>query len=317
MKNYFTPRRKCCRWILTLLPRILRRIVINCTHLISSDKLYIKIVYFLTFGKWLDLDHPENLVTFNEKLQWLKMHNDTPLHTQMVDKLAVKEIINEKLGPDYTFPLLGSWEHFDDIDFSKLPDKFVLKPTHDSGSIVFCRDKQKFDRGMAKKKLEAALKRNYYWLGRERPYKDVPPRLIAEPLMVDESGTQLKDYKFFCFDGKVKMIQVDFDRFTNHHRNLYTPDWKLIDAFMLYPHAPEKTIPQPDILPQMLSAAELLSQGFPFVRVDFYVINGKLYFGEFTFHHEGGFGRIKPDEFNAEMGSWITLLGNSSQNSDA
>ena len=314
MKNYFTPCRIYTRSILTILPRLLRRFVFMCTHSISSDKSYIKIVYFLTFGKWLDLDHPETLVTFNEKLQWLKMHNNTPLHTKMVDKFAVREIIDEKMGPGHVFPLLGVWEHFDDIDFSKLPDKFVLKPTHDSGSIVFCRDKKNFDIVGAKKKLEAALKRNYYWLGRERPYRDIPPRLIAEPLMVDESGTQLKDYKLFCFDGVVKMIQVDFDRFTDHHRNLYTPEWKLIDAFMLYPHAPDKTIPPPVILPQMLSAASQLSQGFPFVRVDFYVINGKLYFGEFTFHHEGGYGRIKPDSFNVEMGSWIKLPCGSCQN---
>ena len=307
MKNYFTPYRKYSRYALILVPRILRQIVFKCTRLIPSDRLYIKIVYFLTFGRWLDLDHPEKLKNFNEKIQWLKLHNNTPLHTRMADKLEVRKIIEEKLGPGYTFPLLGVWDSFDEINFAELPDQFVLKPTHDSGSIVFCRDKKSFDRRKAKAKLEAALRRNYYWFGRELPYRDIPPRLIAEPLMVDESGTQLKDYKLFCFDGSVKMIQVDFDRFTDHHRNLYTPEWELIDAFILYPHAPDKTIPQPDILPEMLAAASRLSKGFPFVRIDFYVINGKLYFGEFTFHHEGGLGRIRPQTFNMEMGSWIHL----------
>lgn len=281
--------------------------VFYCTRMIPSDQLYIKLVYFLTFGKWLDLDHPEKLTTFNEKIQWLKIHNDTSEFTRRADKLAARQVVGEILGEGHTFPLLGVWEHFDDIDFEQLPEQFVLKPTHDSGSIVFCRDKKTFDKLHAGKKLEAALRRNYYWLGREHPYKDIPPRLIAEPLMSDEGETQLKDYKLFCFDGQVKMIQVDFDRFTDHHRNLYTPEWELIDAFILYPNAPEKTIPKPEILQEMLSAASRLSQGFPFVRIDFYVIGRKLYFGEFTFHHEGGLGRIRPRAFNTTLGSWIKL----------
>ena len=307
MKNYFTPPRKYFRYALILLPRILRQLVFKCTRLIPSDRFYLKLVYFLTFGRWLDLDHPEKLTTFNEKIQWLKLHNNTPEHTRRADKFAVREVVDKILGPDHTFPLLGVWEHFDDIDFDQLPEQFVLKPTHDSGSIVFCRDKRTFDKARTKKKLETALRKNYYFLGREYPYKNIPPRLIAEPLMVDESGTQLKDYKLFCFDGEVKMIQVDFDRFTSHHRNLYTPDWKLLDVFILYPHDPEKTIPKPAILPEMLTAASRLSQGFPFVRIDFYVIQDKLYFGEFTFHHGGGLERIRPAEFNTVLGSWIKL----------
>ncbi len=310
MKNYFTPFRRWTYYALVLIPRILRQCVFYCTHLIASDELYLKIVYFLTFGKWLDLRHPETLKLFNEKTQWLKMHNDTALHTQMADKLGVREIIRDKLGDGYTFPLLGAWKHFDEIDFGSLPDQFVLKPTHDSGSIVFCRDKSSFDRMKARKKLESALKRNYYWLGRERPYRDIVPRIIAEPLMADnDSHSDLKDYKLYCFDGTVRMIQVDYDRFTSHHRNLYTPEWQLIDAFILYPNDPTKEIPVPAILPEMLDVASRLSKGFPFVRVDLYVINNRLYFGEFTFHHEGGLGRIRPREFNRTMGDWIKLPG--------
>ncbi len=304
MKNYFTPGKKYTRYALILIPRILRECVFLCTKLIKSDELYLKIVYFLTFGKWLDF---KNLQTFNEKIQWLKIHNNTPLHTQMVDKYAVREIIKRKLGDNYLFPLLGVWNSFDEIDFDALPDQFVLKSTHDSGSIVFCRDKTTFDYKKARKKIEKALKRNYYWLGREQPYKNVQPRIIAEPLMHDESGTDLKDYKLFCFDGEVKMIQVDFDRFANHHRNLYTPDWNLIDAFILYPNNPNRNIEKPAILPEMLKYASELSKGFPFVRIDFYIINNQLYFGEFTFHHGGGLERIRPKGFNHTLGDYINI----------
>lgn len=309
MKDYSVPYRKYCRYALIFLPRALRQLVFKCSRLIPSDRLYLKIVYFLTFGKWIDLDHPEKLRAFTEKIQWLKIHNDSPLHTRMADKYAAREIVEKELGPGHTFPLLGVWEHFDDIDFSKLPDQFVLKPTHDSGSIVFCYDKKTFDRRAAGKKLEAALRRNYYWFGREHPYRDIVPRLIAEPLMVEESGGALKDYKIFCFDGEVKFIQIDIDRFTNHHRNLYTPEWKLIDALtnIHYPIAYDMEIPKPELLPEMLSAAARLSKGFPCIRIDFYVVNSKLYFGEFTFHHGSGLVHILPPEFDLEMGSWIHL----------
>lgn len=228
----------------------------------------------------------------------------------MVDKYGVREIIRQKIGEKYLFPLLGVWKNFEDIDFDLLPAQFVLKPTHDSGSIVFCRNKLTFDKQKAKKKLEKALGRNYYFLGRELPYKNVEPQIIAEPLMTDESGTELKDYKVFCFDGEVKMIQVDFDRFTNHGRNLYTPEWDLIEAFILYPYDHNRIIPKPTVLPEMLTIASKLSKGFPHVRIDFYVIRDKLYFGEFTFHHAGGLARIKPDKFNETLGSYINLKQN-------
>ena len=308
MINYFTPIRRVIYYSLVLIPRILRQIVFKCSHLIKSNELYLKLVYFLTFGKWLDLKHPESLKTFNEKIQWLKLHNDTPLFTQMVDKYEVRKIIEAKLGPRYMFPLLGVWESADEIDFDKLPEKFVLKPTHDSGSIVFCRDRSNFNQNKARCKLRKALRRNYYWLGREMPYKNVHPRIIAEPMMSDnKSGQDLKDYKLFCFNGVIKMIQVDYDRFTNHHRNLYTPEWKLIDAFILYPNNPQQIIAPPNALPHMLEIGRKLSKGFPFVRIDLYVINDRIYFGEFTFHHGGGLERIRPREFNRTMGEWIRL----------
>lgn len=299
---------KYLRYALILIPRLLREIVFKSSPFIKSDSLYLKIVYFLTFFKWLDLEHPETLLTFNEKIQWLKMHNNTQLHTQMVDKYEVRSLIKEKLGTGYTFPLLGVWNDPDEIDFDMLPDPFVLKPTHDSGSIIFCHDKSHFNQNAARKKLRKALKRNYYWLGREAPYKNVKPRIIAEPLMVDESGVELKDYKLFCFDGIVRMIQVHFDRFNKHHQNLYTPEWKLIDGYLSsYPSGRQEAVPRPYILDDMVQKASMLSKGFPFVRVDFYIINNKLYFGEFTFHHAGGLARVYPRTFARQLGDWISL----------
>ena len=308
MKNYFTLPRRVLYYSLVLVPRITRLFIFHYSQYIKSDELYLKIIFFLTFGKWLNFKHPETLRTFNEKTQWLKLHNNTQLHTQMVDKYEVRKIIEEKLGSGYTFPLLGVWNNADEIDFNKLPQQFVLKPTHDSGSIIICRDKTLLNQNTARQKLRQALIRNYYWLGREMPYKNVQPRIIAEPLMSDnETHSELKDYKLFCFDGVVKMIQVDYDRFTNHHRNLYTPEWRLIDAFILYPNDPNHIIEKPEVLPQMLEIGQKLSKGFPFVRIDLYVICNKVYFGEFTFHHEGGLGRIRPRQFNITMGDWIHL----------
>lgn len=307
MKNCFTPIKIYGRYALILIPRILRQGVFMCSRLIKSDRLYLKIIYFLTFGKWLCLEQPEKLRAFNEKIQWLKLHNDTPLHTKMADKYKVREFIQDRSGDIRTFPLLGVWDRAEEIDFDSLPEKFVLKPTHDSNSIIFCHDKKSFDRKSAVRKLNKALRRNYYWLGRELPYKNIVPKIIAEPLMTDENGSPLKDYKFFCFNGDVKLIQVDFDRFADHRRNLYTPQWELLDAFIQYPNSPEIEIPKPDILAEMLNCASALSKGFPFVRIDFYVIGGKFYFGEFTFHHGGGLERIRPTEFHSEMGSWIKL----------
>ncbi len=308
MKDYFSLPNRLTYCALVIIPRILRLLVVKLTHCIKSDELYVKIIYFLTFGKWLDLKHPENLKNFNEKLQWLKLHSETPLHTQMVDKYEMRNIVRKELGEGYTFPLLGVWDRFDEIDFGKLPEQFVLKPTHDSGSIVFCRDRKAFDPVAAGKKLTNALKRNYYWIGRETPYKNVRPRLIAEPLMADNNEkNDLKDYKLYCFNGEVKMLQVDYDRFTNHHRNLYTPDWKFINAFIMYPNDPKHVIPAPKALPQMLEIAGRLSAGLPFVRIDLYLIDEKIYVGEFTFFHEGGLGRIRPRAFNDVMGDWIKL----------
>ena len=176
---------------------------------ISADAFYLKTLYQNRMGKKLNLENPE---TFNEKLQWMKLYNRDPRYTMMVDKYVVKDYVSEVLGNEYIIPTLGVWERFEDIDFNLLPDQFVLKCTHDSGGLVICTDKSKLNIPKAKEQINHALKRKYYLNTREWPYKDVPPRIIAEQYMVDESGYELKDYKFFVFNGEMKAMFIATDR---------------------------------------------------------------------------------------------------------
>ena len=273
---------------------------------IIPDKIYLKILYKMITGKKLNLKNPQ---TFNEKIQWLKLYDRNPEYTRLVDKYAVREYIKETLGEEYLFPLVGGpWESVDEIDFAKLPDQFVLKCTHDSGSVIICKDKKEFDIEAAKKKLRKAMQINFYYIAREWPYKNVKPRIIAEKYMVDESGNDLKDYKIFNFNGEPKLIQVDFDRFSDHHRhNYYNLNWEYWDVQILCPSAPEIKVEKPEKLEELLEMSRILSKGCPHVRTDFYLINGKIYFGEITFYHQGGYAEITPESFAYEMGSWIKL----------
>ena len=271
---------------------------------IHNDEKYVRWSYFLATHQRLNLDTPE---TFNEKLQWLKLHDQRPEYTVMVDKYAVKEHIANFLGNEYVFETLGVWNDFDDIDFSQLPDQFVLKCTHDSGGLIICRDKEKLDVSAARKRIRHCMKKNYYYASREYPYKDVPHRIIAEPLMVDESGVELKDYKIFCFNGTPKMIEVDFGRFSEHQRNIYDTNWVLMDLEIKYPRNPSHEIDRPEHLDEMLEMAGKLSQGIPHVRVDLYYINGKIYFGELTFFHGSGYEPFKPKKWNRTVGEWLNL----------
>lgn len=269
------------------------------------DKAYLKLCYFLKLHKRLNLKNPQ---TFNEKLQWLKLYNRKPEYTTMVDKYRVRDYIKEKIGEEYLIPLVGGpWESAEEIDFDALPDQFVLKCNHDSGSVVICRDKKTFDIEAARKKLDDCVKHNFWYLGRERPYKNVKPCIIAEKYMVDESESELKDYKVFNFDGKPEMIQVDFGRFKNHKRNLYDTDWQYIKAAAEYPTDPEIKIDRPRQLAQMLRLAGILSKEIPFLRTDFYSIEDKLYFGELTFFHGSGFEKFEPERYEYELGEKLKI----------
>lgn len=280
-----------------------RKILSKIAHIIP-DKLYLKIRYYTFFHKKLDLKNPKR---FTEKIQYLKLFDRKSHYTDLADKAVVKKIVAQLIGEQYIIPSLGVWDKFDDIDFNSLPDKFVLKCTHDSGSIYICTDKKQFNYVQVKKEIESKLKDNYYWFGREWVYKNIKPRIIAEQYMVDESGTELKDYKFFCFNGVPKMIEVDYNRFSNHSRNLYTPAWDLINAKIQYSSDSSVVIPKPNCLEKMLELASKLSEGYPHLRIDFYVINDQIFFGEITFYHGSGFEHFYPDSLDYEIGNWLDI----------
>lgn len=268
------------------------------------DQLYLKMMYQVKLGKKCNLSTPE---TFNEKLNWLKLHDRQDQYTLMADKFEVRSYVKEILGEEYLIPLIGLWSKAEDIEFDKLPDQFVLKCTHDSASVIICKDKRNFDEKAAIEKLNQSLATNYFYASREWPYKNIVPRIIAEQYMVDESNTELKDYKIYNFNGEPMLIQVDFGRFSHHQRNLYTIDWEYIDEEIEYPRNPDIVINKPDNLDEMLQFARLLSKGIPSVRTDFYSINGKTYFGEITFYQEGGFAHFSSGEFEKKLGELISL----------
>lgn len=269
------------------------------------DNQYLERMFQAYLGRKLDLRNPQ---TFNEKLQWLKLYDRNPLYTRMVDKYDVKEYVASIIGEEYIIPTLGVWNTFDEIDFESLPRQFVLKCTHDSGGLVIVKDKSNFSVKTAKKKIDRCLCRNFFYFGREWPYKDVKPRIIAEKYMEDSFMAELRDYKFFCFDGIVKCYKVDFDRFKNHHANYYDKDGALIQlGEEVCPPDWQKDIKPPKTLPLMKKFAEKLSEALPFLRVDFYDVNGRLYFGELTFYPASGFGNFIYEGNDELLGSWIRL----------
>lgn len=282
----------------------LRQVLVQRVFKYIPDKLWVQFKYYSHFRKPLNLKNPK---TFNEKLQWLKLYYQKDSHTQMVDKYGMKGYVSEKVGSEHVIPLLGVWDRVEDIDFDSLPEKFVLKTTHDCAGLVICTDKAKLDVEKAKQRLQKALNNNYYIRYREWPYKNVKPRVIAEKYMVDESGTQLKDYKIFCFDGEPYCVQVDFDRFNGHKKNLYSLDWELQEFSFNYPAHPEVRIEKPDTLEQMLEIAKVLSEGEPYVRVDFYSVEHKPYVGEITFFPASGYGKFVPEKYDRIFGDLIKL----------
>lgn len=271
------------------------------------DETYLKLMYWCKFAKKLDLSNPK---TFNEKIQWMKLNYRKPEFTFMVDKYEAKKYAASVIGEEFIVPTLGVWNSFDEIDFEKLPKQFVLKCTHDSGGLVICRDKASFNRAEAKKKIEKCLKRNYYWVGREWPYKNVKPRIIAEQYMEDVRDEELRDYKFFVFDGVVKALFITKGRAAGDTQaDYYDVDFNHLDLKWGYPNskvAPKK----PETFDKMLSAAEKIAQGHPQLRVDFYEVNGKAYFGEMTFYDGSGFDKLEPETWDEKFGEWIALPPN-------
>lgn len=281
---------------------ILRRI--SC--MFSNDVLYLRILYLSEMHRVLHLNNP---VTFNEKLQWLKLNNRKAEYTTLVDKCAVKEFVSTIIGKEYIIPTLGVWNHFDDIDFNLLPDKFVLKTTHGGGgmAVVICDDKAKFNKTKAKEKLEKSLKYDIYSNFREFPYKNVRKRIIAEQFMSDSNGASLQDYKVHNFNGIPRLILVCSDRFSGGAmgETFFDENWNKLD--LKRPGHPNPDIEKPVLLDKILELSKILSKNIPFVRTDFYIIEGKVYFGEITFYPASGMSPFIPEKYDYILGSWLKI----------
>ncbi|WP_273401844.1 ATP-grasp fold amidoligase family protein [Traorella massiliensis] len=271
------------------------------------DKLYLKLIYRKYMGKSLNLKNPK---TFNEKIQWLKLYDRNPLYSKLVDKYRVREYIKNLLGEEYLIPLLGVWDKGEEIDFSKLPDKFVLKCTHNSGGVIVCKDKNKMNYTEVIKQLNNSLKRNYYYGTREYPYKNVIPKIIAEKYMEDDSGG-LIDYKFFCFNGYVDNVMLCIDRQNNNPKfYFFNKNWKLLRINVRGKNAPTNfTLPKPECIDKMFEIASTLSKNIPFVRVDLYECKNKIYFGEMTFYPQSGLDNNLLEETDLYLGNLIKLSG--------
>ena len=270
-----------------------------------SDELYIKLLYRWRLGYWPNLKSPK---TFNEKLQWLKLHNRKPEYTQMADKFAVREYIAKTIGDEYLIPLLGVWDKFEDIDFEKLPNQFVLKCTHNSGGNIICKDKIDFNIRNARRKINWWLKHNYFYAQREYPYKNIKPRIIAEQYMVDESGIELKDYKVWCFNGEPKFLSVNSERYSIDGLKVtyFDFNWNELPFIRHYPKS-TKGLKKPKFLEDMNVLSKILSDNTFFLRVDWYIAQEKLFFGELTFFPLSGYGQFIPSEWGTTLGSWIEL----------
>ena len=282
------------------------------------DKPYLKLVYRGQMGKKLDLNHPQ---TFNEKLQWLKLYDRNPVYHQLVDKYEVKQYIANRIGPEYIIPTLGVWNNAEEISFDKLPDQFVIKCTHDSGSVIICRNKDKFDIEAAKKKLTSHMKKNTYWFGREWPYKYLTHQIIAEKYLQNCSDindeyleniidrNELTDYKFYCFNGYVDCVMICLGRESKDTKfYFFDHDWKLKRINKRGMNAPaDFTLPRPVCLDEMFAIAENLSKGLPFVRIDLYQSDGQVFFGEMTFFPQSGFDPNYLPETNLYFGKLIDL----------
>lgn len=282
-----------------------KNFIYNCLRFLP-DKTYLKLMYRLRMHSGLNLSCPE---TFNEKLQWLKLNNRKDKYTEMVDKYSAKEYAASIIGEQYIIKTYGVWNSFDEIDFDKLPNQFVLKCTHDSGGLVICKDKSKLDYDSAKRKIERSLKCNFYYVGREWPYKNVKPKILAEELLVDDDDDEINDYKFYCFNGKVELLYLSrgMQNHSTARINFVSLDWKPA-SFRRSDYKEFEVLPQkPCCLDEMIKLSEKLSKDIPFLRVDFYEINKKVYFGELTFFPGSGFTPFLSREMDLELGKMLSI----------
>lgn len=280
----------------------MKKILKKLFHIVP-DKLYLNMVYFYVFHKKLNLKNP---LTYNEKLQWLKLYDRNPLYTTLVDKCAVKDYIKNLIGDEYVIPTIAIYDDVDDINLNDLPESFVLKTTHDSGGVRICKKRDTFDFDEAKNYLKSRLNQNYFYLWREWPYKNVKPKIIAEKYIGDLNG--IDDYKFFCFNGKVKYLFVATDRQSQDEEtkfDFYDRQFNHLPIINGHPNS-EKKLKKPLTFDKMVELAEIISFGIPHVRVDFYTKDEMVLFGEITFYHWSGFVPFVPEK-------WDTIFGNEIQ----
>lgn len=271
----------------------------------APDAQYLKIRYWNKYHEKLNLSHPK---TFGEKLQWLKIHDRKPQYTEMVDKYEAKQYLADRIGQEHIVPVLGLYDKFTDIDFDTLPNKFVIKTTHDSGGVVICTDKTKLDLAAAEQKINDSLKRNYYWHGREWPYKNVKPRILVEKLLENKDKSDLVEYNFFCCNGEPKFVSLCFGDKAAHTRynDYYDMTFKKLPFSCGYPVS-KKIFKKPKQFDEMVEIAKKLSKGTYFLRVDMYICNDRIYSSELTFYHWSGFCKFEPQKYNKIIGDYIKL----------
>ena len=276
---------------------------------ILPDPIYLRLVYYKNLKKLPDLKHPK---TLNEKLQWLKLHDRRKEYSRMVDKVEAKGYVASIIGEEYIIPTLGVWDNVDDIDFDRLPNQFVMKCNHDSHGVIICRDKEKLDIEATREFFRNRLKINGFWYGREWPYKNVKPKILAEEYISDSTdGNDLNDYKFYCFGDYVDSVMVSIERATGNPKfYFFDRDWNLKRYNKRGKEAPaDFSIPQPPNTDQMFNIAETLSKAVnaAFLRVDLYNVNGKIYFGELTLYPASGFDGNRLLETDLYFGSLVKL----------
>lgn len=271
-----------------------------------NDRIYLNILFKIFIGRKINWDNP---CTYNEKLQWLKLNNRNPLYSILVDKYEVRKYVKDTIGEEYIIPCIGVWDSYEEINFMDFPEKFVLKCTHGSGGNIICMDKNKFNNKRTKRLLNGWMKHNFYYGQREWPYKNIKPRIIAEPYMEDENDGELRDYKFFVFDGVVKAMYIVTGRTSDTKEtcfDFFDENFEHLDFVNGHPNA--ETIPhKPYNFECMKEMAVKLAKDLPHVRVDFYEVNGKIYFGEMTFFHMSGLAKFEPAIWDNKFGEWLNL----------
>lgn len=287
-------------------PRLIFLGILRKTARLYPDVFFVKVQYYLTTGEKLNLKNPQ---TFNEKLQWLKLYDRRPEYTTMADKILAKEYVAKIIGDEYIVPTYGIWNKFEEIDFNKLPNQFVLKPNHSGGNsgVVICKNKSNLNISNVQKKINKLLKTNLYYKTREWPYKNIEPKILAEQLLDDGNEGGVWDYKFYCFNGKPKLMLIATERNSGNTKfNYFDMDFNPLD-FQQGGERSEVTFKKPECFDLMIEFSEKLSKNIPHLRVDFYYVNNKIYFSELTFFDSSGFATFEPEEWNYKLGSYIDL----------